>query len=269
LSDNLTTLSVADDAAQIKSLSDNGRMTKAVSSTGAGDEARETAAETAPDAFGTLHLEHSSTVDRVAEELRRAVFEGELESGTPLREVALAESLGVSRPTLREALAVLVAEGLATREPNRGVSVASPDPESVRDVSRARAVLEMAGVRHWPTATDEARDAVRTALADYERAVGDGATYQTLNQRHLAIHLSLVGLTDSPRLVAMAESVVAELRLALAQIDRVRRNARDQAGSHHHLLDLLESGDIETAVADLEKHLAGAEDAIIERLDLG
>jgi DNA-binding GntR family transcriptional regulator len=226
-------------------------------------------AERSTDAFGSLSLEHSSTVDRVADELRRAVFEGELESGTPLREVALAESLGVSRPTLREALAVLVAEGLATREPNRGVSVASPDPDSVRDVSRARTVLETAGIRHWRTASNEARDAVRRALADYEHAVAEGASYQELNQRHLAIHLSLVGLTDSPRLVAMAESVVAELRLALAQIDRVRRNARDQAGSHHHLLDLLESGDIEAAVAELDDHFGGAEDAIIERLDLG
>src|SRR3954466_15645368 len=84
--------------------------------------------------FGTLHLELSSTVDRVADELRRAVFDGELESGTPLREIALTESLGVSRPTIREALGVLVAEGLATREPNRGVSVSTPDPASVRDI---------------------------------------------------------------------------------------------------------------------------------------
>jgi DNA-binding GntR family transcriptional regulator len=240
-----------------KSLPDNGRMTPASQATDG----------SAP-AFDSLHLEHSSTVDRVAEELRRAVFEGELESGTPLREVALAESLGVSRPTLREALAVLVAEGLASREPNRGVTVASPDPDSVRDVSRVRAVLEQAGVRHWPTAGEQARDDVRRALADYEQAVADGASYQTLNQRHLAIHLSLVGLTESPRLVAMAESVVAELRLALAQIDRVRRNARDQAGSHHHLLELLESGDIEGTVAELAEHLSGAEDAMIARLDL-
>lgn len=227
------------------------------------------AAEPPSDAFGSLHLEHSSTVDRVADELRRAVFEGELESGTPLREVALAESLGVSRPTLREALALLVAEGLATREPNRGVSVARPDPESVRDVSRVREVLETAGVRHWPTASEEARDAVRHALAAYESAVAEGASYQELNQRHLAIHLSLVGLTESPRLVAMAESVVAELRLALAQIDRVRRNARDQAGEHHRLLDLLETGAVDAAAAELAEHLSGAEDAIIERLDLG
>ncbi|MEZ5096558.1 MAG: GntR family transcriptional regulator [Nocardioides sp.] len=79
-------------------------------------------------AFPTLSLTLSSTVDRVAEELRRAVFEGELESGTPLREVALADSLGVARSTVREALGVLVAEGIATREPNRGVWVTSPTP---------------------------------------------------------------------------------------------------------------------------------------------
>ncbi len=244
---------MARDAAAGKPVSDNGGMS---------------AGERSSDAFGTLHLEHSSTVDRVADELRRAVFEGELESGTPLREVALAESLGVSRPTLREALALLVAEGLATREPNRGVTVSSPDPDSVRDVSRVRSVLETAGVQHWPTAGEQARDAVRQALRAYESAVADGASYQELNQRHLAIHLSLVGLTESPRLVAMAESVVAELRLALAQIDRVRRNARDQAGEHHHLLELLEAGDVDAAVAELTEHLAGAEDAIIERLDL-
>jgi DNA-binding GntR family transcriptional regulator len=240
-----------------KSLSDNGGMPPA-----------ERASDLLGSPFDSLSLEHSSTVDRVADELRRALFEGELESGTPLREVALAESLGVSRPTVREALALLVAEGLATREPNRGVSVARPDPASVRDVSRARAVLETAGVRHWPAASEEARAGVRRALAAYEQAVADGASYRELNQRHLAIHLSLVGLTESPRLVGMAESVVAELRLALAQIDRVRRNARDQAGSHHHLLDLLEAGEIEVAAADLADHLSGAEDAIIERLEL-
>ena len=98
-------------------------------------------------------VEHSSTVDRVAAELRRAVFDGELESGTPLREVALAGSLGVSRPTVREALTVLVAEGLATREPNRGVSVASPEAESVHDVCCARLVLEGAGIRVAPWVT--------------------------------------------------------------------------------------------------------------------
>lgn len=218
--------------------------------------------------FSSLHLELASTVDRVADELRRAVFDGELESGTALREVALAESLGVSRPTVREALAVLVAEGLAIREPNRGVTVSSPDPDSVRDICRARLVLEGAGVRRWATASEELRDAVRTSLVRYTTAVRSGASYQQLNGRHLAFHVALVGLSDSPRLVAMAESLMVELKLALAQVDRIRRNAHDQADSHTALVMLLERGDIDGASAFLEKHLAGAESSIIDALNL-
>jgi len=226
---------------------------------------------TAADPFATLHLEHSSTVDRVAEELRRAIFDGELESGTPLREVALAGSLQVSRPTVREALGVLVSEGLVTREPNRGVSVATPDPESIHDVCRARVVLEIAGVRSWPDAAEPLRQAVRDALAAFAAAAGGtgtGSSYQDLNERHLAFHLSLVGLVGSPRLQAMAMALYAELRLALAQVDRARQNAPDQAGSHTLLVRLLESGDVEATVAELERHLAGAEVAILERLAL-
>lgn len=218
--------------------------------------------------FGNLHLELSSTVDRVADELRRAVFDGELESGTPLREVALADSLGVSRPTVREALGVLVAEGLATREPNRGVSVAVTEAATVRDICSARWVLEGAGVRRWPDADEEHRDAVRTSLVRYTSAVRAGATYQELNERHLAFHVSLVGLTDSPRLVAMAESLMVELKLALAQVDRIRRNAHDQAETHTQLVMLLERGDVDGATDFLERHLADAEESILDALGL-
>ncbi len=216
--------------------------------------------------FQSLSVTHSSTVDRVADELRRAVFEGELEAGTPLREVAIADSLAVARSTVREALGLLVAEGIATREPNRGVAVTSPDPDAISDVVRARGVLELAGLRSWPTATDEARQVLRQALADYLEAVEAGASYQRLNERHLAVHLALVGLSGSPRLVAMAEQLVSELRVALAQIDRTRRNAHDQAGSHAHLLRLLDAGRVDEAATDLEHHLADAEVAIREAL---
>jgi DNA-binding GntR family transcriptional regulator len=222
----------------------------------------------AAERFASLHLELSSTVDRVTEELRRAVFDGELESGTPLREVALADSLGVSRSTVREALTMLVAEGLATREPNRGVSVATPEAESVRDICHARWVLEGAGARRWPEATEEQRDQVRSTLEAYTSAVRDGGTYQELNERHLAFHVSLVGLTGSARLVSMADSLMDELRLALAQVERINRNAHDQAESHTALVRLLEDDDIPAATAFLRQHLADAETEIIHALQL-
>src|SRR4051794_41761927 len=84
--------------------------------------------------FETLRLEHSSTVERVADELRRALFDGEVEAGTPLREMALAEAMGVARSTVREALGGLVGEGLGTREPHRGGKGGVVDPAAVHDV---------------------------------------------------------------------------------------------------------------------------------------
>ena len=224
---------------------------------------------TAHPPFDSLSVEHASTVERVTAELRRAVFEGEVESGTPLRELALAESLGVSRPTVREALMALVAEGLATREPNRGVSVATPRADSVRDVCAARWVLEGAGIRAWPTCDDAARKRVRQTLEAYTSAVRSGqASYEELNERHLAFHVSLVELTGSPRLVQMAESLMDELKLALAQVDRVRRNAHDQAESHEPLVRLLEDDDLEGAYEFLRRHIDDAAEEIVEALAL-
>ena len=218
--------------------------------------------------FESLSLEHSSTVDRVADELRRALFDGEVEAGTPLREVALAEAMGVSRSTIREALAVLVAEGLATREPNRGVHVTALDPDSVHDVSVSRQVVEVAGVRRWEQAGEAARDAVRQALVDFTAAAQSGASPAELTAAHLAIHRAFAGLTESPRLLALADALSAEIRLGLAKVDRIRRNAHEQVASHRALLNLLERGDIDAAARELEEHLAHAETSMLSALHL-
>ena len=218
--------------------------------------------------FETLNLAHSSTVDRVADELRRALFDGEVEAGTPLREHALVEAMGVSRSTVREALAILVSEGLATREPNRGVHVTELDPASVHDVCAARAVLEVAGVRRWADASEEAREACRRALRDFADVAESGASPAELTAAHLGIHRSFVGLTESGRLVALAETLTAEIRLALAKVDRIRRNAGDQVHSHRTLLDLLDAGEVDAAADELARHLEHAETSMLTALDL-
>ncbi|RNL77754.1 GntR family transcriptional regulator [Nocardioides marmorisolisilvae] len=217
--------------------------------------------------FETLSVEPVSTVDRVVEELRRALFEGDLEPGTPLREVALAGSLGVSRSTVREAVGMLVADGLVDRIPNKGTSVHALTADGIRDICRARLVLETAGVDGWADASDEARDVVRAANAAYGRLVRTKASAQELTAAHLEIHRSLTALTGSPRLIAMSETLYAEIRLALAHLDRARGNTREQAHAHSDLLELLEAGRLTEARASLVEHLAGAERSLLESVD--
>ena len=220
----------------------------------------------ASDPFATLSLEPVSTVDRVAEELRRSLFEGELGPGTALREVALAGALGVSRSTVREALGMLVAEGLADRVPNRGTQVRRLDPEQVRDVCQARVVIETAGVRRWNEVEEPLRDAVRRALQSFSDLTATKHTPAEFTAAHLEIHRALSALTGSARLVAVAESLHAEVRLALAHVDRARGNAVEQVHSHADLLSLLEKSDLEAAADELAEHLAGAETSMLEAI---
>lgn len=191
------------------------------------------------------------------------MFEGELPPGTPLRELAIAEALGVSRSTVREALALLVAEGLADRVPNRGTQVRSLDPGQVRDVCLARAVIETAGLRRWQEASEEQRDGVRRALATYSDLRTSDCSTAEWTAAHLDVHRAFAAMTGSARLLAFTDSLHAEVRLALAQVDRTRGNAAEQVHSHAHLLDLLETGDNQAAAAELVAHLAEAEESMI------
>lgn len=220
------------------------------------------------DPFATLSLEPVSTVDRVAEELRRSLFDGELGPGTPLREVALAAALKVSRSTVREALGLLVAEGLAVRVPNKGTQVRRLDPDQVRDVCQARVVIETAGVRRWNEAGETLRDDVRRALQAFSDLTHTEYTAAEFTAAHLDIHRALSALTGSERLVAVAESLHAEVRLALAHVDRARGNAIEQVHSHAELLSLLEKSDLDAATDELVKHLGGAEASMLEAISL-
>lgn len=214
--------------------------------------------------YDNLQLEPSSTVDRAADELRRALFAGELAPGTPLREVALSEAMGVGRSTIREALGILVADGMAVRIPNRGVAVKELSATDIHDVIRARLVLESAGMRAWPQATKAHRQELHDALARYI-GLADGSTDSgVLTEAHLQIHRALVGLTASSRLLAAADAIAAEIRLGLAHLDRVRGNIVEQVREHQLLVSLLESGDIDEALHELHRHLEAAERSLLD-----
>ncbi len=217
--------------------------------------------------FAGLSVERETTVDRVLTELRRAIFEGEVAPGTPLREIALAETLGVARSTVREALSMLVAEGIAVRVPNKGTAVRAPSVEAIRDVTVARTVLEAAGVRAWAEAPEGRRAEVRVRLTTYAELAYATPTNSALNEAHLAFHRALVALTGSERLVATQESLSAEIRLTLATVNRTKQDAHEQVASHRALVDLLEAGDIEAAVSEIVRHVADGCDSMLKELE--
>jgi DNA-binding GntR family transcriptional regulator len=91
----------------------------------------------------TLRIEDVPTVRAiVAQKLRKAIMSGNLKPGQRLVERELCEMMGVSRPSIREALRLLEADGMVNTVPHRGPMVSTISLEEARQLYAARAVLE-------------------------------------------------------------------------------------------------------------------------------
>src|SRR3954454_9001852 len=91
----------------------------------------------------TLRIEDVPTVrSMVAQKLREAIMSGTLKPGQRLGERGLCEVRGVSRPSIREPLRLLEADGLVTTVPHRGPVVSTIGLEEAKQLYAARAVLE-------------------------------------------------------------------------------------------------------------------------------
>ncbi|MGO4423651.1 GntR family transcriptional regulator, partial [Streptomyces sp. MCAF7] len=118
--------------------------------------------------MNSINIDRSSVVEQVADALREQLFAGLLRPGTALREGALTESLKVSRSTVREALQLLIGEGLLVREPNKGVIVRQLSEAEVDDIFRARRILELSAVRAVVDASRRDLTNLTNRLAAYE-----------------------------------------------------------------------------------------------------
>ncbi|CAM3840525.1 GntR family transcriptional regulator [Tsukamurella strandjordii] len=195
------------------------------------------------------------------EALRSAIVGGDLLPGERLREEPLAAELQVSRNTLREAMRVLAHEGLIVHAANRGATVTVPTVESIRDLYRVRRTVEVYTLRSadpGQPAAARMRTAVDTAMAaaarDDWRAVGTG---------DLEFHRAIVALADSPRLDAVLQSLLAELRLAFGVVDDARALHAPFLADNARILERFESGDSAGAASDLEDYLARSESLVV------
>ena len=84
--------------------------------------------------------------DVVFQTLRQAILKGELQPGERLMEIKLAETLGVSRTPIREAIRKLELEGLVVMIPRKGAAVANITEKDTKDVLEVRRTLEMFAV---------------------------------------------------------------------------------------------------------------------------
>ena len=216
---------------------------------------------------------------QIADELRALIVSGKLVEGDSLgREPELVERFGVSRPSLREALRILEAEGLITvvRGVYGGVVVHEPDQRmtartaslvlrarnvSLADVFEARSLLEPIAARSIAATRTGRRAAVAelNALIDKEEAaIEDPEEFGVANA---AFHARLVSLGGNQTLAIVSEmldEIVVRAVTAVSRTDDAtgslstrRRGLRSQ----RRLVELIEAGDAAAAEEHWRDHM--------------
>ncbi len=207
-------------------------------------------------------IARTSTAQRVADAVREEVVEGRLRPGSRLTEQRLCTALGVSRNTVREAMTQLAAERVLVREPNRGVFVARPDRATVRDVYRARRIIEPAAVRAGEAVDGPRLAAVRRAVDEGKQAAVD-ARWDDLASANQHFHRALVALAGSPRLDQQMALLLAEMRLVFHGIPGVREFHEPYLGRNARICELLEAGDRAAAADAVAEYLRVAEEHLL------
>ena len=206
-----------------------------------------------------------SNVERGALVLRRRILAGELAPGRPLREVALAAELGVSRNTLREILLRLVADGLVQHTPNHGASVVQLGVRDARDIYRVRRLIEAAAIEQAAVRPRPARAALSAALGRLEEAAS-ARGLEPLVEADLGYHRCLAGVLESDRLTALFRTIETQLRLAFSIVafaDREYEQPEPLVEEHRHLNGLIACGDVDGAKHALLAHLAKYESRLV------
>lgn len=199
----------------------------------------------------------TSTAAHVAAVLRDEILAGGHAPGASLPEVAVAGRFAVSRHTVREALRLLVHEGLARHHVHRGVFVTALSDQDLTDICRARATLELAAAAAVAACDEDALRGLAAPVAAMRSAADRGDGPGTV-EADLAFHRLLVGLLGSPRLDDFYAGLQREVRLGFAALDR-RAPDPEKAAEHARLLALAQARDPEGLEAALRAHLASSE----------
>ncbi len=180
-------------------------------------------------------ISSSTVVNSVVEKLRKALARGQWRSGDMLPgQRELAEQLGISRPSLREAVIVLETLGLVRSLPGKGVLVLDADAAGAEspssETSAAASLADVLELRYTlepfivglvaQSANSQDIGQLRLTLMDMREAL-DAEDSEAGVAAYIAFHQALFALTSNP----IFQSVVQQTGNALKQSADMLRNS--------------------------------------------
>ena len=201
---------------------------------------------------------------QISQELRRQILFGHLNPGTPLTQQDLCDRFGTSRMPVRDAINMLVMDGLATRPNNRDAVVADITLEDILDAFEVNAHLHaLASVRAISRGTPEERNRLHSIHVKMGEAVGEGdlAKCAELNGR---FHRQLNRMSHSTPIITALKRVTAFVPVDFVKEapDYALRGYRE----HESIMDAFSEGERDRLYEMITHHVMSVADHLVEML---
>lgn len=202
-------------------------------------------------------IESVSIRETVFEKVRWKILKGVLKRGEKIIEAELAESLGVSRTPVREALHKLEQEGLVEIFPRRYCEVKGITPNCVEEINLIRSLLEPAAAKKaTKILTDEELQHLEELLA-LSDVYFQSRNIEKLMEVHDDFHQRIIRASGFTRLIQIIENMhdyIIRFRYSfLAKSHLVERSIKE----HREILQALKERDPEKVERIYRKHLSG------------
>lgn len=189
--------------------------------------------------------------DIVGEKIRDRIVDGTFPPGTRLVERELAETFTVSRLPVREALRVLLQEGLVENLPSRGVVVRALDRRHASELFDIREALEVLAVRQ---ATQRVAAGAEHRLGEVlleARAAVEVGDMDAAHDANSRFHDEIITLSGNELLENMLAPLLGRLHWLFRQIS----SSEQVTVEHEALCAAISSGDPERAAAAARAHV--------------
>lgn len=193
--------------------------------------------------------------ERIADELRRAILSGELSPGERIRQEEIADQFGASRIPVREALRILVTDGLVNMVSNSGAWVSSLTQEECSEHYQMRERLEPLLLRYnLPALTDD--DLARASdLVGAMKRAPDLETFMRLDREFHWITYERVETNILSELIERLWNTTQPYRRVFMQLVRGAGGIEVTHLEHELLLEAIKRRDSEEAESILRGHI--------------
>jgi DNA-binding GntR family transcriptional regulator len=211
--------------------------------------------------------ERKSLGEHVFESLKHSIVRGKISPGEWLVESHIAETLGISRTPVREAIHKLEREGLIERQPRGGFTVLGFERDDIEETFGIRSVLEgyaarLAAVKHDAQELED----LENKIEEFQNAL-DRKKMNLLTKINTEFHDLLYSLSKSPKLINMINGLRDQIYLYRQMILKERKFASTSNQDHKKMLKYIRKRDAEGAERIVREHILRGQEMVLKEYD--